>query len=271
MSIQPQGRARRRWRLLGALLPLIALAISGCAGDANATTAAKPVPLKLVGAKLEANPKGYTGACGATQEITFTATLTANANNQGGVVHYVWNINQAPSEADVTFARGDTTKTITRKLSYAVPADSGPELRASIATTTPNTVSSDAVFSIGCTVPFQIADVNVTLQPWTTGCGPQTFGWSAILTAPVNNTGGTARFSWSFAVGDGEDGSVTFQPGQVTQVVTIARTYTVVPHGALPPPSSQWPVVSSGQIRGSLYVYSPNDIGDYAVPEAVYC
>ncbi len=262
--------------LPGALLPLLALLLllPGCSSASTTTAVATPVPLRIVSAKVEVNPKNYNGACGATQKLTFTATLTANANHQGGKAHYLWTINHSPVEGDVTLAPGETSATVTRSLDYAIPPDAGPELRASIAITTPNAVSSpDAVFAIGCTVPFRITDVRVTMQPWTARCGPHTFGWAAVITAPTNNAGGTVRYTWQFTVGGSESGTITFAPGQITQVVTASRSYNIRPKGSPPDPSAppQWPQVTAGQIRAWLYVTSPNSIGDYAVPEAVFC
>jgi len=291
-------------QLVGATLLLLALDLGGCAG---ASTAKRPilVPLKIMSASVQVDPTSYSGRCGVTQNLTFRAALAANPSNAGGAVHYVWTIDHARSESDVIFGPGEVSKTVTRSLDYTVPADSGPELRAAIATTTPNAVSSpDMVFAIACTVEFQIVDVNVTMQPWSTDCGPHTFGWSALLTAPLNNTGGQVYYAWRFAVGPSQGGMVAFAPGQVNATVAAARSYTVVPSrlGASSAPSastptpapststpapstptptastptpqpstptpsptaSPWPEIAAAQIAAWLYVGSPNRISDSA-------
>jgi hypothetical protein len=271
-------RARLRVKLpVGVVvkLVLVALALSlvgvlaGCA-DGSTTKPPAPVALAILKATVTVSPKGYSGPCGAPQNVTFAATFAANPNNAGGTVHYVWTIDHTPSEADVTFAPGETSKTVTTTLAYPMPAGTPTELHGSIATTTPNAVTSDdAVVTLGCTVPFQITSVSVTMQPWSTGCGPHTFGWAAVITAPWNNTGGSVHYFWSFAAASGAGGTVTFTPGQVTQVVVAARTYNVEPGGA--GGGSFYPTVAPSQIFGRLSIDSPNAISDYASLDHYSC
>jgi len=288
---------RSSQRLVGATLLLLALGLGGCAPRASTLT--RPpllVPLTILGASVQVDPKSYSGPCGATQNLTLTAKLTANPSNAGGAVHYVWTIDHARSEGDVTFAPGEVSQTVTRALAYAVPLDAGPELRAAIATTTPNAVSSpDMVVAIACTVGFAVVDVSVTMQPWSTDCGPHTFGWSALLTAPTNNTGGQVSYTWGFAIGPSQYGTVTFAPGQINATVAVARSYMVVPSrlGAASAPStptptpiastptptpiaptptaSPWPEIRAAQIAAWLYVYAPNRIGDSAALDHYSC
>jgi hypothetical protein len=258
--------------LVRAALLVLTVALVGCSG---ASTASQPpaIPLQIVSAKVDVNPSKYAGACGAKQDLSFTATLSANANNLGGAVHYVWIINHAKTEGDVTLGPGDTTKTVTQSLSYVIPVDSGPELVASFATTTPNAVAApDAMFTIACTVPFQVTDVSVIMQPWSASCGAQTFGWSATITAPFNNVGGTVHYTWRFSVGASRSGTVTFPPGQITEVLTTSQTYYIVHSDGDPtPPGTTYPAVTGSEILGRLYIDSPNSITDFAVPEHVNC
>jgi hypothetical protein len=273
-------------RFVGATLLLLALGLGGCAG---ASTVKGPirVPLTILGASVQVDPTSYSGPCGGTQSLTLTATLTANPGNAGGTVHYVWiidwTIDHARSESDVTFAPGVVRQTVTHALAYSVPVDAGPELRAAITTTTPNALSSpDVVVAIACTVGFQIVDVSVTMQPWSTDCGPHTFGWSALLTAPLNHTGGQVSYTWGFAVGPSQDGTVTFAPGQVNATVAVARSYTVVPSspsgsgasstpGATTPTASLWPEITAAQIAARLDVDAPNRIADSAALDHSSC
>jgi hypothetical protein len=253
-----------------ALLLSLLATLAGCADATTTTKPPAPVVLKVLSATVEVSPKGYSGGCGATQNLTFAATLTANANNAGATVHYIWTIAGTPSAGDVTFAPGETSKTVTKTLAYPMPAGTPSELHGSIATTTPNAVASDdAVFTLGCTQPFQITSVSVTMQPWSTACGPHTFGWAAVITASWNNVGGTAQYYWSFEVGDGAGGTVTFAPGQVTQVVEAARTYDVEPAGTTG--TTSYPTVTPSQILGRLSIDSPNAISDYASLDHFSC
>jgi hypothetical protein len=249
-------------QVVGAAL-LLLVVLSGCS---SASTVKGPilVPLKVLGASVQVDPTKYSGPCSGTQNLTFTATLTANPSNAGGVVHYVWTIDHAATQSDVTFGPGEVSKSVTRSYAYTIPPDAGPELHASIATTAPNAVSApDTVFAISCTVGFQIVDVSVTMQPWSTGCGPHTFGWFAVLTAPWNSTGGQVNYTWKYSDGSTQDGSVSFAPGQITATVATARTYNVIPPGGAGG-GTGWPDITAGQIQTWLYVTSPNNISDYA-------
>ncbi|HEX6818497.1 MAG TPA: hypothetical protein VF120_08995 [Ktedonobacterales bacterium] len=257
--------------ILLASVVLLAVVLPACSSE---TTIKGPitVPLKVESASMKAEPASYSGPCSGTQQLTFTATLTANPSNAGGKVHYVWTINRTVSEGDATFGLGEVTKTLTQTYAYNVPADAGPELRASFVTTTPNEVSApDSVISIACTVPFQIIDVSVTMQPWSTDCGPHTFGWSATLTAPWNNTGGQVQYAWRFGVGAEQYGTITFAPGQITAVVSAAQSYSVVPNGQPTTDNTGWPEVSPSEVIAWLYVTSPNGISDYASLDHYSC
>lgn len=258
--------------LLVAIVLLLAVAVSGCSGGTTSKAPAT-VPLQVVSASVQVDPKSYAGPCSGTDQLSFTATLNANASNAGGSVHFVWTINRTVSQGDVTFSPGELTQTLTQTYAYEVPADAGPQLRAAFATTMPNAVSApDTMFSVACTTGFQVVGVSVTMQPWSTGCGPHTFGWSAILTAPYNNTGGDVHYSWRFVVGPGKDGTVTFAPGQLTAVVSAEQSYTIV-SGAQPAVAVQpaWPAVTASQVVGALYVYAPNSISDSAALDHSSC
>jgi hypothetical protein len=264
-------RALRHLVLAG--LVVLVVTLSACSSGGSTVKGPIAVPLKLENASVQASPASYSGPCSGTQQITFTATLRANPSNAGGAVHYVWTINHAVSQSDVTFGPGEVSKTLTQTYAYNVPADAGPQLVASFATTTPNAVNApDTVIAIACTVPFQITAVSVTMQPWSTSCGSHTFGWSALLTAPPNNTGGQVNYTWKFDVGAAQDGSVTFAPGQINAVVAAEQSYTVVPNGSAgsgtPAP---WPEITPSQIIAWLYVTSPNGIWDYASLDHYSC
>jgi hypothetical protein len=248
------------------------------------------------------NPSDYKGACSGKQDITFTAELSANANNLGGEVHYRWRIGYSVSEGVITFEKGQTARTITRSLSFDIAPEADPYLAVSFATVQPNVIAApETRFDISCSVPLTITDVNVTMQPWTANCGPHAFGFAAVLTAPAHNVGGEARYVWRFGASASQSGKVTFAPGQTTQTVVVSQTYNIqrsplaasgtsmtsdaslsaempnatptpspTPAPKPTPPPSPWPKAGPGQVYAAFSVTAPNAISDTAWA-TIYC
>jgi hypothetical protein len=293
-----------------ALVVMIGVVVAALAGCGSSSSAARPSALQVLDASVAMNPLNYKGACGATQDITFTAKLSANPNNLGGSVHYTWRIGYAAADGVVAFEKGQTSKTISRVVSFAISPDADRYLGVAFATSQPNAVAApEARFEISCSVPLSITDVSVSVQPWTSGCGPHAFGFAAVLTAPANNAGGEVRYSWWFHTGGSVSGTVVFAPGQTTQTVTTAQTYNIQRRASasssaapadllaaraasnLAPPSptpgpkpsptpgprptpkptpAPWPVVGPGGVYGVLYVTAPNAISNDAWA-TIYC
>ncbi|HEX9070296.1 MAG TPA: hypothetical protein VF807_16125 [Ktedonobacterales bacterium] len=252
-------------RCLPPALTALLLALTAC--GSTRPTIQKPLPLQVMAASLALTPDHYSGSCGGTQQISLAGTIQANANNGGGTVHYVWHLADATGEGDATLSAGQTEVVVRETLSYAVRPDAYPYIMASFRVASPNAMqATDARFIIACTVPFAISAVTVTTQPWTGGCGQQTFGWAALIEAPPNNAGGTVHYSWYVPNAPGSSGNLTFAPGQTTQVVTIARTFFVSPGGAPPATPGTIPVVSPGDVYARLSVSGPNSMDDYAAP-----
>jgi hypothetical protein len=248
------------------------------------------------------NPSDYKGTCSGKQDITFTAKLSANPNNLGGEVHYRWRIGYSVSDGVITFAKGETAKTLTLAIAFDIIPEADPYLAVAFATTQPNVVAAPEMrFDISCSVPLTITAVDVTMQPWTAGCGPHAFGFAAVLTAPAHNAGGEARYVWRFGTGTPQSGKVMFAPGQTTQTVVVSQTYNIqrsslttsgagmasdvrrttetpkttptpnptpVPNPTQPP--SPWPKAGPGQVYAVFSVTTPNAISNNAWA-TIYC
>jgi hypothetical protein len=300
MSKQPVPlffrRALAMWKAVTPVLTLGAIMVAILAGCGGSASVARPAPLQVVSATVTMNPTDYKGACSGKQDISFTAKLDANSNNLGGAVHYSWRIGYTVSDGIVTFEKGQTSKTLSRTVSFDIVPEADPYLTVAFATSQPNVVSSpEARFDISCVVPLTITDVSVTMQPWTATCGPHAFGFAAVLTAPAHNAGGEVSYVWRFGVGAPQSGSVMFAPGQTTQTVIASQTYNVqrnarmassaAPSAATPsatpnpthtptPEPTQtalpWPNAGPGGVYGVFSVTSPNAISDDAWA-TIYC
>src|SRR6516225_9127402 len=71
-------------------------------------------PLQIIGVAVAANPGGISNiACGSSINFVYSATITASNGNAGGQVPYAWNINHSTISGSITFAPGETSKTVT--------------------------------------------------------------------------------------------------------------------------------------------------------------
>ncbi len=298
-------RALTLSRILTPAIMLSAFVMGILVGCGASSSAARPAPLQVVSAAVTMNPSDYKGACSGKQDITFTAQLSANPNNMGGAVHYRWRIGYSVSDGVITFEKGETAKTLTRAIAFDIVPEADPYLAVAFATMQPNVVAApETRFDISCSVPLTITAVDVTMQPWTAGCGPHAFGFAAVLTAPAHNVGGEARYVWRFGTGTPQSGKVIFAPGQTTQTVVVSQTYNIqrsalvapgtgmasdvdrtaaapeapkatptpsptpVPNPTQPP--SPWPKAGPGQVYAVFSVTAPNAISDNAWA-TIYC
>ncbi len=205
---------------------LLALALSACV---SSSTPQRGVALRVVSAAVVASPSAYTGSCGASQTFRYTATLSANAGNGGGTVHYLWRIGYTSVEGDVAFAAGETTRQVSRTVTATVQPDAEPLLLSTIQTAAPNVVLSPQVaVHLPCAAPLQVVSADAMVSPSSAGCGVQTFGFAAILAAPEGNPGGAVRYTWHFLDGSSRDGSVSFIAGQINVTVAVATTYDIL-------------------------------------------
>lgn len=295
-------RALTLSRILTPAVMLSALIMGILVGCGASSSVARPAPLQVVSAAITMNPSDYNGACSGKQDITFTAKLSANPNNLGGAVHYRWRIGYSVSDGVITFEKGEIAKTLTRAIAFDIVPEADPYLAVAFATTQPNVVAApETRFDISCSVPLTITAVDVTMQPWTAGCGPHAFGFAAVLTAPAHNAGGEARYVWRFGTGTPQSGKVMFALGQTTQTVVVSQTYNIqrsplttsgagmasdvrstteaptatpgpsptpVPNPTQPP--SPWPKAGPGQVYAVFSVTAPNAISNNAWA-TIYC
>lgn len=292
--------AKARVASLAILLCAIILGI--LAGCGASSSAARSGPLQITSAAVTMTPVDYKGTCSGKQDITFTAKLSANADNLGGAVHYRWRIGYSISDGVITFEKGQTARTLRRSVAFDIVPEADPYLAVAFATTQPNVVAApETRFDVSCSVPLTITAVDVTMQPWTANCGPHAFGFAAVLTAPAHNTGGEARYVWRFGAGASQSGKVMFAPGQTTQTVVVSQTYNIQRRplavseigtasdvrrsaeapSATPTPSptpapkstatpAPWPKAGPGQVYAAFSVTAPNAISDTAWA-TIYC
>jgi len=221
----PAAARRRAWAVRTSPL-LLVLVLSGCL---SSSAPSGPVAFRLLGARIAISPASYAGACGQRQSFSYTATLTAVGGHGGGTAHYRWRVGYDTAEGDVTFAAGQVEQSLTRTLALDdVQPDLEPLVRASIATTAPNAVASpELAVPLPCTTPLHVLSVDLQVSPTSAGCGPSTFGFSAILAAPEGNVGGDVRYTWHFLNGAATAGAVKFAPGQINAALSAGVTYFV--------------------------------------------
>lgn len=228
MAFRSQYRAcvrppRAAWRAAPLLMVLV---LSGCL---SSSAPSGLVAFRLLGASIAVSPTSYSGSCGQRQSFTYTATLTAVGGHRGGTAHYRWRIGSTSVEGDLVFSPGQEEQLLTQTLALDnVQPDQEPLVRATIATTAPNTVASpELVVRLPCTTPLQIESADLLVSPSSAGCGSSTFSFSALLSAPEGNVGGDVRYTWHFLNGATTSGVVTFTPGQLNATVFAAVTYFV--------------------------------------------
>ncbi len=212
---------------------------------ASPTSAQASGPLHLTGVALGVNPSSFSGIpCGTTTNIVFTASISV-AENGGGTVSYTWNLFNTTMPGSVTFAPGETDKTVTYTLSnYTVQLSSTSSVFGSLsANTSGNALSSSRNGPGGvCKLPgpFQVVGISITASPASlTGIlctSTITVVYTATIAIASDSNAGTVQLVWT--VGNLHPGvSVFFAPTQTVKVVTYSETGKIgraspFPHGA---------------------------------------
>ncbi len=208
------------------------------------TPAQSPVPLHLTGVVLAVNPSSFSGIpCGTTTNIVFTASISV-AENGGGTVSYTWDILNSNMAGSVTFAPGETSKTVTYTLSnYSVQLSSTSSVFGSLSAQAVNTLSSSRNGPGGvCKLPgpFQVVGISITASPASlTGIlctSTITVVYTATITIAPDSNAGTVQLTWT--VGNQHPAvSVVFAPTQTVKTITYSETGKIgraspFPHGA---------------------------------------
>jgi len=210
------------------------------------TSAQSSGPLLLTGVALAVNPSSFSSIpCGTTTNIVFTASISV-AQNGSGTVSYTWNILNSSMSGTVTFAPGETSKTVTYTLSnYTVQLSSTSSVFGTLsAKAASNSLSSSPNGPGGvCHLPgpFQVIGISISTTPATlTGIACEsdiTVVYTATITIAADSNAGTVQLTWT--VGNSHPAvSVTFAPTQTVKTITYSETgkigrFSPFPHGAL--------------------------------------
>jgi hypothetical protein len=109
-----------------------------------------PGPFQVVSITMSVNPSSVSGvACGTTINITYTATVNIAADSNAGTVSLVWNAVFEHPGASITFAPMQTVGTVSLTLSEKAARYINFPRPVSIASTSPNAVSSAPIVPSG--------------------------------------------------------------------------------------------------------------------------
>ena len=119
--------------------------------NANATATATALPaFQVQGITIAVSPTSIAGmACGTPVNVTYTATITIAPGSQGGTVKLTWTIGSTSSPASITFAPGESVKTVSSTDIGSLARNNSYPRSASIISTSPNAVNSTTVRPAG--------------------------------------------------------------------------------------------------------------------------
>jgi hypothetical protein len=206
------------------------------AGTPVPTTPSGPTPFAVNGITLSVSPDNFSGACSSTMVFTFTAQIMAPAGTAGGVVKYRWyRSDGASSSSDqtVTFAAGETVKTVTTTWSLGSIWGNGTSFWEKVKTSVPNVwYSPEADFHFTC--HFGVASASLSVSPASYNCtlSSQTFTFSGTITlnpAPGSNS---ITYHWLRTDG-GHTADTTVPVAAGVASVPVSTTWTIFPATAV--------------------------------------
>jgi hypothetical protein len=187
--------------------------------------------MQITGLSVTVNPSSFSHlTCGVTTDLVYTAAIFVNTGSSGGPVTFTWNANGTTTPGTVTFAPGDTSKTLTYTLNN-VPIQYNSAANPSATLTVNNnghTMTSAPIKPSGaCTFP---GPFSVTGIPCNTTI---TMVYTVTVTIAANSNGGTVVVN--MVIGQyHRTGSVAFPPGTTVQHLTFTTTPTLT-HTTPPP------------------------------------
>lgn len=196
------------------------------------TSSVTLTPLQIIGVSIAVNPGGISNiACGSSTNFVFSATITSSTGNAGGQVPYTWNINHSNIPGSVTFAPGETSKTITYALNNVViQLSSTSSVGGSITVGSPGKSISSSIGLTGvCRLPgpFRVVGLSISTNPASIAgiaCGTTiTVTYIATITIAPDSNAGTVQLVWN--VGNSHPStSVIFAAAQTVQTTSTAQT-----------------------------------------------
>jgi hypothetical protein len=256
---------------------LVVFGVGGCGSTGSTSTdstppasapspSAVPSPVSVKTLATTVSPDSLGGiGCGSTASFTFSTVITAGAGSSGGQVAYTWNIGSSHIPGSVTFAPGDTTKTVTYTLKTAVQPNTAAAMTGSLSMNNNGSTLTSPVASVRgiCSFPgaFKVTSITLTVSPAAvTGiiCTSYiTFVYTATITIAPNTNGGTVLLKWSFS---NTSAAVTFgpyQPGQTTKTVTYSLTGKVSHNQVFPPAGSISSITPNALSSGTVKPFGP--------------
>ncbi len=102
---------------------------------------------------ISVRPASIAGmTCGTPVNVTYTATITIASGSPGGTVKLTWNIGSTSTPASVTFAAGETVKTVSITDMGTLASNNSYPRNGSITSTSPNVVNSTMIRPAGTCV-----------------------------------------------------------------------------------------------------------------------
>jgi hypothetical protein len=242
-----------------AFLLLVLFAVVACGGSNNnssnststgttdSSLTPTTAPFQITSVQTTLSPKTFYGiSCGSTVNFTFTTVITIAVGSSGGTVNYTWNIGSSHLPGSVSFASGDTSKSVT----YVLKTVANPLTVSSVsgslsATLDGNTINSAPVSATGlCSFPgkFAVTNISISVSPGSVSgisCNSFiTFNYTATITVAPNTNGGTVILQWFRAPNPTLLNFGPYIPGQTTQTVTFSLTGKVLLNNLFPAPES---------------------------------
>lgn len=199
-------------------------------GTAVPTTAGQPTPFAVNGVTMSASPANFSGACSSTMTFTFTANILAPAGTSGGTVKYRWYRSDGSSSSTdqtVTFAAGDTSKTVTDTWTLGAVWGNGTTFWEKVKTSAPNVwYSPQGNFHFTC--QFGVAGAAISVSPTSYNClqSSETFTFSGSIT--LHPAPGTNSVTYHWARTDGATGSdTTANVAAGASSIPVSTTWTI--------------------------------------------